>query len=239
MIYPCQIKSYKFCSLKCKSGFVRRNIDIEDVIKMYTIDFIGIYTITKKYNVSQSVITDILLKNGVKLRDKTWILYNRPPFKGYKYTEEQKENIRKRAIKAYENNPNLKNIIRQKTLKQISEGRMPKANTSIEKIMSDILTGMGISFEFQKIFAFWCFDFYLPEYNLFIECDGDYWHGHPDQYSKTKLNDTQKNNIHRGKQKENYVIKRGYNLIRFWECDLNNDIDKIKEKICNLIKNIS
>ncbi len=231
----CDENKYVYCSKTCKKEFPRKNIDIKDVIDMYVNQKLGTYTIQRKYDTNQSVITKILQENGVVLRDKGWVLTNRPPFKGYKYTEEQKEEIRQKALKAYDNDPTLKDRIRQKTLEQISNGKMPKSNTSIEKIMQNLLTELKISFEFQKIFAFWCFDFYLPKYDLFIECDGDYWHGHPDKYKKADLNKTQKNNIHRGKQKETYVIKRGHKLIRFWEEDLTKNIEKVKIQLQEII----
>lgn len=63
------------------------------------------------------------------------------------------------------------------------------------------------------------FDFYLKEYNLLIEADGDYWHSNPITFKK--LNETQKRNKLNDDFK-NFVAKElGYNLIRFWETDIN------------------
>lgn len=237
-LYKCQEDSQIYCNKKCRKDFYKKEININDVIDMYVNQQLGTYTIKKKYNTNQHVIESILKENGIKLRDKSWVLKNRPPFKGHKYSNEEKENIRQKAIAAYEKDPTLKDRIRQKTLEQISSGKMPKANTSIEKIMANLLTEMKISFEFQKVFGYWCYDFYLPKYQLFIECDGDYWHAHPNKYGKEDLNKTQKNNIKRGKQKETYAKNKGYSLIRFWECDLSNNLNKIKNELCNKL-NIS
>src|SRR5579864_4764997 len=146
-----------------------KDLNIIDIIHMYDIEKLGMPTIQRKYHISQRDITQILKDNNIEIRDKTWVLKNRPPFKGYKYTEKKKQEIREKAFRAYKNDPNLKDRIRQKTLKQISEGRMPKSNTNIEKIMTNLLTDLGLSFEYQKVFAYWCFDFYLPKYDLFIE----------------------------------------------------------------------
>ncbi len=98
------------------------------------------------------------------------------------------------------------------------------------------LTEKQIPFEYQKVFGYWCYDFYLPRYKVFIECDGDYWHGHPDLYSMEMLNETQKNNIRRGKAKETYAKKRGYMVLRFWETDLTKNFDQVKLQLCNLLK---
>ena len=35
-------------------------------------------------------------------------------------------------------------------------------------------------------------DIYVPSFNLIIEADGDYWHGNPQKYSKSKLNKRQR-----------------------------------------------
>ena len=85
---------------------------------------------------------------------------------------------------------------------------------------------MGIQFESQKIYGFWVFDFFIPSKKTFIECDGDYWHGNPDKFQV--FNKTQKNNISRGKAKDKYAIGHGYRVIRFWQSDLENDIEKVK-----------
>lgn len=205
---------------------------------MYQEDKVGSTSIAKQYGVGYSVIISILKENNIPIRDKTWILYNKPPFKGYKFSEEQKQGIRDRALNAYKKDPLLKDKIRQKTLEQISNGKMPKANTSIEKRIASILIELGFQFEHQKIFGFWCFDFYLPQYKTFIECDGDYWHAHPDKYLKNNLNKTQKNNLKRSKQKETYCLNKKYKLIRFWERDINDRPEFIKEELCK-IKNTS
>ncbi len=232
-----------FCSRKCSGENKKKNArrfltqeNINDIIDLYVNKKLGMPTIQKKYKTNQRVIQSVLEDNGVQLRSKQWVLKNRPPFKGHVFTDKQKDVIRKNAINAYIKDPTLKNRIRQKTLQQIADGRMPKCNTSIEKIMMAFLTEKQIPFEYQKVFGYWCYDFYLPRYKVFIECDGDYWHGHPDLYSMEMLNETQKNNIRRGKAKETYAKKRGYMVLRFWETDLTKNFDQVKLQLCNLLK---
>ena len=79
------------------------------------------------------------------------------------------------------------------------------------------------------------YDFYLSDYNILIEADGDYWHANPTKYSDIELlTEIQKINIDNDKFKNNLAIENGYNLIRFWE----NDIRKknFKYKLINEIK---
>ena len=70
-------------------------------------------------------------------------------------------------------------------------------------------------------------------YDIFIECDGDYWHANPKLYNdSSKLNSTQKHNVGNDKRKNIFLEKENKKLFRFWECD----ILKNKNKIMNTLK---
>ena len=87
-----------------------------------------------------------------------------------------------------------KKKLRIATIKQIQDGRLAKSsNTDIEIIMKNKLLELGLKFIHQYNFnnLFVC-DFYIPEMNTVIECDGIYWHNLPsslkrDSYKKIKL----------------------------------------------------
>jgi very-short-patch-repair endonuclease len=64
------------------------------------------------------------------------------------------------------------------------------------------------------------YDYYLPEYNIIIETDGDYWHANPKYYANKEKNITQLKNIERDKYKNAWCIENNITLIRFWECDI-------------------
>jgi len=76
-------------------------------------------------------------------------------------------------------------------------------------------------------------DAYLPDLKLIIQFDGDYWHGNPSYYDK--LNALQIKNQLRDKSMDNYLIKCGFKIMRFWEHDIKSN-DKIFECIggCNV-----
>lgn len=76
------------------------------------------------------------------------------------------------------------------------------------------------------------YDFYLPEYNILIECDGDYWHADPKKYKKEDLNAIQKRNIRVDEQKNKYALMYGYVLLRFWE----KDVYKNKKKVISILE---
>ncbi len=102
--------------------------------------------------------------------------------------------------------------------------------TSIEVKISKILIESDIKFEtqfeinFNKTFRL--YDFYLPELNLLIEADGDYWHGNPNKFKI--LNEVQLLNKNNDVFKNNLAKENGYNLIRFWETDIKKKNFKFK-----------
>ena len=113
-------------------------------------------------------------------------------------------------------------------------------NTSIEKKISNLLIENGVKFETQYdiIFEenkFKSYDFYLPDFNLLIEADGDYWHANPIKYPDSNvLTEIQKINKLNDVFKNELANKNGYNLIRFWESDIKKK--NFKYKFFNEIK---
>lgn len=86
-------------------------------------------------------------------------------------------------------------------------------NTSIEIAMAEELTRRGIEFvEQYNLGDKFRLDFLLPEYGIVIECDGDYWHTIPEVKR-------------RDKRKNAYINACGYSLYRFWESEINADVE--------------
>jgi len=81
-------------------------------------------------------------------------------------------------------------------------------------------------------YSYRTYDFYLPKQNLLIECDGDYWHGNPQIY--TKLNEMQIFDQQNDKFKNELASMLSIKLLRIWESDVqqNFNLEKlINEKI--------
>lgn len=104
-----------------------------------------------------------------------------------------------------------------------------RKDTKIEIIIQDILNNNNI--KYIKNYRISCFvlDFYLPDYNLVIECQGDYWHANKKYFKK--LNQIQKNNKKRDKKKRNFLLQNNYKFLFFWE----NYILKNKDNLYNVI----
>jgi very-short-patch-repair endonuclease len=79
------------------------------------------------------------------------------------------------------------------------------------------------------------FDFYIPEHNLLIEVDGDFYHCNPKIYD-TPVCKTQEINIENDKLKDQWALDNGYKLLRFWENDINNNIKQVKQTLLENIK---
>lgn len=163
-------------------------------------------------------------------------------FSGHKHSKESKNKIRLKSsgtengFYGKTHTEETKTILREKTLKMHEEKRTKTSNTSIEIKMEEILKNLSIEYIHQKKFGFWSFDFYLPMYDMFIECDGDYWHANPIIYKDSNaINETQKKNVMIGKRKNEYTKEKGKILLRFWESDINHNpnmiISKLKETI--------
>lgn len=110
-------------------------------------------------------------------------------------------------------------------IEMASKELLRKKETKIETEIKNILIDNKINFKKNFYVSFnnkkRVFDFYLKDYNLLIEADGDYWHSNPAIFKET--NDAQKKNKLNDEFK-NYIAKElGYNLIIFWETDINKD----------------
>ena len=107
-----------------------------------------------------------------------------------------------------------KQLMRNATIKNLINGKYKQTNTNIEIIMKNKLKKCGINYIHQYNFKnkFVC-DFAIIKDKIIIECDGDYWHNRTDVKN-------------RDKSKNAYIFKCGWVLLRFWEHDIINNIDK-------------
>lgn len=117
-------------------------------------------------------------------------------------------------------NPRPKEFYRRIGLKSLLK-QWEFKETSIEKIVYGFLKSKGIIFEKQKLInGKFLVDVYIPDLNLVIECDGDYWHS----LGRVK---------NRDKTKNAYLTKCGYGLLRLKEHEIknNNFIQILKERL--------
>lgn len=138
----------------------------------------------------------------------------------YKYTEEQLEKIRLRALN---NSRNSKRF-----------------DSNIQLKINQILNDEEIKYEREYIIKYYAIDNYLYDFNLIIEVMGDYWHGNPIKYNEDRymLNDVQQRTILKDKQKASYILNhKGIKILYLWEKDINDNPELCKELILLYIKN--
>lgn len=116
-----------------------------------------------------------------------------------------------------------------KMKEHLTKIHIPKRKTSIEIKVENQLLKNNIAFEKQKIIrvenhnTFIIPDFYLPQYNLIIECYGDYWHCNPLKYPNGPINEQQILSVEKDKFKMDIYNQYNYNLLIIWELDINKD----------------
>lgn len=102
----------------------------------------------------------------------------------------------------------------------IARQNSPNCDTKIELILCSILDDLKIRYQKQYRVGFYLFDCFLSDYNILIECNGDYWHSLP-------------KGIRNDKSKSTYINKYfpNYKLYSIWEHEF-KCMDKIKNLIC-------
>jgi very-short-patch-repair endonuclease len=105
--------------------------------------------------------------------------------------------------------------------------------SKLEKTFANILDLLDIKYQqffyAKDIKSF--YDFYLPDYNIIIEVDGDFWHCNPNSKHNIPKYKTQQQNIIKDKIKSQWALDNGYKLLRFWENDINNNIKQVKQTL--------
>lgn len=114
-------------------------------------------------------------------------------------------------------------------------------DTKIELILRKALWNKGV--RYRKNFKIYdCSpDIVITKYKIAIFCDGDFWHGKKTKYrvktNEKYWNEKIKRNIER--DLENTIVLRdnGWIVLRFWESEINNDLDRCVYEILNNIEN--
>lgn len=127
--------------------------------------------------------------------------------KGRTLSSEHKRNLSKAGIKYWD--PLNDNERRKKMSKS---AHIAMKSSSIEKKVKLQLLNYGIKFIQQKCLCGGKFylDFWLPEYQLVIECNGDYWHSLPRR-------------VERDQRLEEYVLSKGKDILWLWEHEINDE----------------
>ena len=148
-----------------------------------------------------------------------------PVKKGGTYQKPRSKTVRKK-----------KKLTREEIIKrniERSKKPHPKYGTSKleKKFAKEFLEKLGIKYEEQfeakDIKRF--YDFYLPDYRVLLECDGDFYHSYGKVYEE--MNPMQKRNARVDEIKNEWAALHGYPLIRIWEHDINENPQKVLDML--------
>jgi len=178
----------------------------KEVKNLYIGKKIPVSKIKKIFNCSATTLRKRLERYGVPIRNISEALKGNPsPMKGKHHTEETRRKLS------------------MLTVRQLASGKMKRKDTSIEIKIEEELKRNHICF--QKLVSLCGItvpDFYLPNYRVAIYIDGDYWHNLP----VVKHRDEKQNRI---------LEQKGYQVLRFWEHEINRSasdcVKKVKEYI--------
>jgi len=96
--------------------------------------------------------------------------------------------------------------------------RQRKGDTAPERALNKILDNIGVKYERQyPIGGFTLADDYIPP-NIVLYADGDYWHTRPGC-------------LEHDMEQTRRLETLGYQVMRFWECDLMKNPEQVQEAI--------
>jgi very-short-patch-repair endonuclease len=112
-----------------------------------------------------------------------------------------------------------------------------KGLNKLELKGNKILDDIGVQYFSQHLlFDKFLVDVFIPEKNIVIQWDGDYWHGHPTKLKDSVPDKRQKRRMDYDKSQDSYMKKSGYTVLRFWESEVKNNKNKIYEIIKRAIQ---
>jgi DNA mismatch endonuclease, patch repair protein len=158
--------------------------------------------IKKIFHCNAATLRKRLERYGIHIRNISEALKGNPsPMNGKHHTKETRKKLS------------------MLTVRQLASGTMKRQDTSIEIKVEEELKRNNIYYQKQiPLCKITVVDFYLPEYKVAIYADGDYWHNLP----VVKSRDAKQNKI---------LEEKGYQVLRFWEHEINRSVRKCINRI--------
>lgn len=83
-------------------------------------------------------------------------------------------------------------------------------------------------------------DILFPGPSVAVFVDGCFWHGCPEHYTRPESNSEfwrkkLKNNRTRDRRDERKLLEAGWTVMRYWECEVNDDLDRIIREVKQMV----
>lgn len=129
-----------------------------------------------------------------------------------------------KKMKQHMNNETYNEYV-EKMRKNGIKGRLSCSvgDTKIEKKMENFLIYNSVLYVKQHKYKLGIADFWLPEYNVIIECDGDYWHSLPRIVKRNKI-------------QNKWLESNDYIVLRFTETQINKDWEFVRTSINDVLR---
>jgi DNA mismatch endonuclease (patch repair protein) len=121
-------------------------------------------------------------------------------------------------------------------------GKIKATNTKPEQKLRRILWALGLRYRLNVKTLPGKPDIVLRRFNLVIFIDGEFWHGHNWEVKKEKIKSNRgfwlpkiERNIQRDQEVNQQLSKLGFNVIRFWDHQINNDFNWCLQTILDYI----
>ena len=116
--------------------------------------------------------------------------------------------------------------------------RIRSKNTSIDRRMREMLSGMNVRFEMYPD-LFGSPDFQVGK-RVLVFCDGDFWHGY--RYAEKKRpakkywREKIEGNMRRDRKVSRRLRRDGWSVLRIWEHDIKKKPEKCMKKILSKLQ---
>lgn len=169
----------------------------------------------------QSWNEDLKLQHSLKMKgNSNWM-------RGKHHTEDTKKKIRDTILDDFNSGK-----------RKINKIMISKSEREINTLLQNIGYKTQLGFRIKD--GVWLYDIFVPEKNLIIEYNGDYWHCNPLKYSadyfNKSANKTAKEIWDKDETKKIDAINNGFKYCRIWENDYKNNDNKTEMLISLLNK---
>lgn len=131
-------------------------------------------------------------------------------------------------------NKKKRTVLKPKTTKKAVRNHPKYGTSKLEKdFAKEFLDKLGVKYvyQFEAVSIGRWFDFYLPEHNLIIECDGSWFHSDPRLVKEEEMNPMQKHNKRVDKHKDDWALMHGIPIMRIWEKDIRENPNMVMEEL--------
>jgi very-short-patch-repair endonuclease len=150
--------------------------------------------------------------------------------KGIPKSEEHKTKIQE-ASELRWSNPDEREKQSHRLIERLIKNNYKNKKTKLENTFQSFLEKLGLiekeDFIYQKQVSSALFDFYLHDYNLLIEVDGNFHHCNPNSIHKIPTFPIQIKTVGNDYRKNLIAEEKGFKLLRFWESDIKNKPEEI------------